>query len=204
MSGGLLRPSKSEFHTTHLGQPIHQKRHWCKGDTCRAAHNRSSFKRLTTGVVLRYKPFKANPAPRSSVPSRVRQAAEERREPTRAPAARGRGDEPGKNVGGLYRNVGSDSDSRSNRRPSRKPPLDTGMNRGAKKEEKSAGKEKKKKQFNSEGWDLELVTALERDIISDDPNVHWDDIAGNKEAKRLLEEAVVLPLLIPDYFTGIR
>ena len=28
--------------------------------------------------------------------------------------------------------------------------------------------------------------------------------AGNTEAKRLLEEAVVLPLLIPDYFTGIR
>jgi len=30
------------------------------------------------------------------------------------------------------------------------------------------------------------------------------DIAGLGEAKKLLEEAVVLPLLMPDYFTGIR
>ena len=33
---------------------------------------------------------------------------------------------------------------------------------------------------------------------------HRDDIAGLKEAKRLLEEAVVLPLWMPDYFKGIR
>eukprot|EP00038_Savillea_parva_P019893 m.29531 g.29531 ORF g.29531 m.29531 type:complete len:516 (+) comp4603_c0_seq1:32-1579(+) len=162
------------------------------------------------------KPFKATPAPRSTasssaVPSRVRAAAAERRGSggnVRAPRARG--DEPGKNVGSLYKN----SDSEARRRPSRKPPLDTGLggNKGnnrssGSKDDKSSsksGEKKKKKEFNSEGWDLELVTALERDIISDDPNVHWDDIAGNKEAKRLLEEAVVLPLLIPDYFTGIR
>jgi hypothetical protein len=30
------------------------------------------------------------------------------------------------------------------------------------------------------------------------------DIAGNTDAKKLLEEAVVLPMLLPDYFTGIR
>lgn len=41
-------------------------------------------------------------------------------------------------------------------------------------------------------------------MIQRDPNVHWGDIAGHGEAKRLLEEAVVLPLLMPDYFTGIR
>ncbi len=34
--------------------------------------------------------------------------------------------------------------------------------------------------------------------------MHWDDIAGLEEAKRVLEEAVVLPLLMPDYFQGIR
>lgn len=54
------------------------------------------------------------------------------------------------------------------------------------------------------GWDPELVAALERDMVQRDPNIHWDDIAGHTEAKRLLEEAVVLPMLIPDYFTGIR
>lgn len=30
------------------------------------------------------------------------------------------------------------------------------------------------------------------------------DIAGCDEAKKLLEEAVVLPMLIPDYFTGMH
>ena len=35
-------------------------------------------------------------------------------------------------------------------------------------------------------------------------SVNRDDIAGLKEAKRLLEEAVVLPLWMPDYFKGIR
>ena len=45
---------------------------------------------------------------------------------------------------------------------------------------------------------------IERDILEGTPNVHWDDIAGLEEAKRVLEEAVVLPLLMPDYFKGIR
>ena len=45
---------------------------------------------------------------------------------------------------------------------------------------------------------------VERDILEAKPNVHWDDIAGLEEAKRVLEEAVVLPILMPDYFKGIR
>lgn len=36
------------------------------------------------------------------------------------------------------------------------------------------------------------------------PNVRWDDIADLSEAKKLLEEAVVLPMLLPDFFKGIR
>jgi hypothetical protein len=35
-------------------------------------------------------------------------------------------------------------------------------------------------------------------------NERWDDVAGLTEAKRLLEEAVVLPLWMPEYFQGIR
>lgn len=31
-----------------------------------------------------------------------------------------------------------------------------------------------------------------------------DDIADLEEAKRLLQEAVVLPLVVPDFFKGIR
>jgi len=54
------------------------------------------------------------------------------------------------------------------------------------------------------GYDKDLVEQLDRDIICRDPNVHWGDIADLEEAKRLLEEAVVLPMMIPDFFTGIR
>merc|ERR1712032_937527 len=52
--------------------------------------------------------------------------------------------------------------------------------------------------------DKSLCDMIEREIVSFDSNVHWDDIAELKDAKRLLEEAVVLPLWMPDYFKGIR
>ena len=38
--------------------------------------------------------------------------------------------------------------------------------------------EQSEKKFNSDGYDKDLVEGLERDIVSKDPNVHWDDIAG--------------------------
>eukprot|EP00697_Spironema_sp_BW2_P009806 gnl/Spiro4/24821_TR12339_c0_g1_i1.p1 gnl/Spiro4/24821_TR12339_c0_g1~~gnl/Spiro4/24821_TR12339_c0_g1_i1.p1 ORF type:complete len:610 (-),score=128.62 gnl/Spiro4/24821_TR12339_c0_g1_i1:105-1934(-) len=52
--------------------------------------------------------------------------------------------------------------------------------------------------------DLELVEMLEKDIMDKAPVTKWDEIAGLAEAKRLLEEAVVLPHLMPDYFKGLR
>ena len=45
-----------------------------------------------------------------------------------------------------------------------------------------------------------LFFFIERDIVQKDPNVHWSDIADLAEAKRLLEEAVVLPMWMPDFF----
>ena len=52
--------------------------------------------------------------------------------------------------------------------------------------------------------DPELMATLERDIVERSPGVQWADVAGLKDAKRVLEEAVVLPLWMPEYFQGIR
>ncbi|ONK76628.1 uncharacterized protein A4U43_C03F30320 [Asparagus officinalis] len=51
-----------------------------------------------------------------------------------------------------------------------------------------------------EGPDADLAAMLERDVLETSPGVRWDDVAGLNEAKRLLEEAVVLPLWMPEYF----
>jgi len=66
------------------------------------------------------------------------------------------------------------------------------------------GDEEPKPTFDGSGYDTDLVEMLERDIVQKDPNIHWDDIADLAEAKRLLEEAVVLPMWMPDFFKGIR
>ncbi|KAJ2997303.1 Katanin p60 ATPase-containing subunit A1 [Globomyces sp. JEL0801] len=61
-----------------------------------------------------------------------------------------------------------------------------------------------KPEFEPAGYDKELVEMVKRDILNASPNVRWDDIAGLREAKALLEEAIVLPLWMPDFFQGIR
>lgn len=50
----------------------------------------------------------------------------------------------------------------------------------------------------------ELIESIEREIVEQGVNVSWDSIADLQEAKQLLQEAVVLPLWMPDYFKGIR
>ncbi|KAL8139421.1 hypothetical protein V2J09_005442 [Rumex salicifolius] len=62
----------------------------------------------------------------------------------------------------------------------------------------------KVKRGQYEGPDADLAAMLERDVLDSTPGVRWDDVAGLTEAKRLLEEAVVLPLWMPEYFQGIR
>jgi len=60
------------------------------------------------------------------------------------------------------------------------------------------------KVFEPSGYDKDLIELLQRDILMRNLNIHWSDIAGNADAKRLLDEAVVLPMLMPNFFTGIR
>lgn len=66
---------------------------------------------------------------------------------------------------------------------------------------KSGGKHKI---FNSIGYELGLVDTIEKDILQKNPKICWSDIAGLQEAKAILQEAVVLPIIMPDFFRGIR
>lgn len=60
------------------------------------------------------------------------------------------------------------------------------------------------RRFEIDGPDGDLVDQLDRDILQRNLNVRWSDIADLEEAKRLLEESVVLPIWMPDFFKGIR
>jgi katanin p60 ATPase-containing subunit A1 len=57
---------------------------------------------------------------------------------------------------------------------------------------------------NGVGPDSDLIRILERDVMDKNPNVNFDDIADLDDAKKLLQEAVLLPLYMPEYFKGIR
>jgi katanin p60 ATPase-containing subunit A1 len=52
------------------------------------------------------------------------------------------------------------------------------------------------------GGDPKLVEAIEAEMLDRSPSVPMESIGGLADAKRLLNEAVVLPLLIPDYFAA--
>lgn len=64
--------------------------------------------------------------------------------------------------------------------------------------------DQEQKRFEVVGPDSDLVDQLDRDILQRNLNVRWSDIADLEEAKRLLEESVVLPIWMPDFFRGIR
>jgi katanin p60 ATPase-containing subunit A1 len=53
---------------------------------------------------------------------------------------------------------------------------------------------------DGQGPDSELIEMLEREVVDTNPNVKFEDIAELDKAKNVLKEAVLLPLLMPDYF----
>ncbi len=61
-----------------------------------------------------------------------------------------------------------------------------------------------------EGVDLEseegqeLKEDIQGMIISEKPDVKWEDVANLEEAKQALRESIILPILRPDLFTGAR
>ena len=42
------------------------------------------------------------------------------------------------------------------------------------------------------------------EVLDSSPCIKWEDIAGLSRAKQVLQEAVILPTLRPDIFTGLR
>ena len=49
-----------------------------------------------------------------------------------------------------------------------------------------------------------LRGALAGAILSEKPNIRWEDVAGLEAAKEALKEAVILPIKFPHLFTGKR
>lgn len=49
-----------------------------------------------------------------------------------------------------------------------------------------------------------LQKALAGQIVTEKPNIKWDDVAGLNSAKEMLQETVVLPTRFPQLFTGKR
>lgn len=60
-------------------------------------------------------------------------------------------------------------------------------------EEEDADAEKKK-----------LRGALSGAVVTEKPNVKWDDVAGLGQAKESLKETVIMPTRFPQLFTGKR
>ena len=70
---------------------------------------------------------------------------------------------------------------------------------------------KKKKIANKEGGDgddndedAKLKEQLSGCLVTEMPNVSWDDVAGLENAKQALKEAVILPIQYPQLFEGKR
>ncbi|KAJ7431519.1 AAA-domain-containing protein [Mycena galericulata] len=61
-----------------------------------------------------------------------------------------------------------------------------------------------KKEESSDPELDKLRGALSQAIVSEKPNVKWDDVAGLEGAKASLKEAVILPIKFPHLFTGKR
>ncbi|KAG5577986.1 hypothetical protein H5410_058120 [Solanum commersonii] len=68
-------------------------------------------------------------------------------------------------------------------------------------------KPKTKPKDGEDGEDPEqskLRAGLNSAIVREKPNVKWNDVAGLESAKQALQEAVILPVKFPQFFTGKR
>ena len=69
----------------------------------------------------------------------------------------------------------------------------------------SQPKTKSKGGVGKDAEDLEqakLRASLDSVIIREKPDMKWNDVAGLESAKQALQEAVILPVKFPQFFTG--
>ncbi|KAI5475959.1 hypothetical protein MNV49_000566 [Pseudohyphozyma bogoriensis] len=66
------------------------------------------------------------------------------------------------------------------------------------------GAQAKKGDEDSDADTKKLRDGLSSAILSETPNVRWEDVAGLEAAKESLKEAVILPIKFPHLFTGKR
>jgi hypothetical protein len=52
--------------------------------------------------------------------------------------------------------------------------------------------------------DRNIAENVLHDIVSTSLDITFDDIASLDDAKRILYEAIILPVMMPEFFTGIR
>lgn len=65
-------------------------------------------------------------------------------------------------------------------------------------------RQKDDEENNEDADSKKLRSALAGAILTDKPNVQWEDVAGLESAKDALKEAVILPIKFPHLFTGKR
>ena len=82
-------------------------------------------------------------------------------------------------------------------------PRTPGREDGKKKEDKGGDGNNPAKYVARKGEE-DMVDLIHNEICTHKIGVTWDQIAGLDDAKDLLEEAIVLPVYMPDYFQGIR
>lgn len=68
----------------------------------------------------------------------------------------------------------------------------------------AASKKKKKGGDEDDDEEKKLADALSGAIVTEKPNVRWEDVSGLEQAKESLKEAVILPIRFPQLFDDAR
>ena len=66
------------------------------------------------------------------------------------------------------------------------------------------GKPEKTKEEKADEETKKLQEQLSNCLVTETPNVKWEDVAGLEKAKEALKEAVILPIRFPQFFQGKR